>query len=229
MGKLVHIGCTQSTQLDARRLLKQGEIRLGDAVVADEQTAGRGRFGRSWISPCGGLYATIVAPSDPLISPKAGLAFTRVLNSAGMAAVLKWPNDLLIGRRKLGGILVEVFEGYSLVGIGLNLTSSPLETATHVSAHVSCPQRDELAGQLIRALMEDTTGKFDANAYRARCVTLGQYVRIENSGATLSIEGMATDIDPCGRLIVATSEGEKLVSSGECVHLRTRSTTMDRS
>ncbi len=229
MGKIVHLQRTQSTQHDARRLLERGEVGLGDAVIADEQTAGRGRFGRSWVSPRGGLYATIITPSDPLISLKAGLALSRVLNSAGVAAVLKWPNDVLVGSRKLAGILVEAIDECCLVGVGINVASSPIEAATHMAAHGLDVQRDALAKQLIRELMIEASGELDLDAYRSCCLTLGQVVRIENAGARLPIEGIATDIDSCGRLVVATREGHEVISSGECVHLRTQSATMDRS
>ncbi|MCK5828204.1 biotin--[acetyl-CoA-carboxylase] ligase, partial [Candidatus Bipolaricaulota bacterium] len=132
-GKIHTIGRTSSTQHIARRLIEQGLASMGDAVVADEQTTGQGRFGRSWISPRGGLYATIILPSGPLLSLKAGLALVRALRRAGVSAGLKWPNDVLVEDRKIAGVLVEAAEEHSLVGIGLNLISSPLDSSTCVS------------------------------------------------------------------------------------------------
>ena len=96
-----------STQDEARRLLGSGDARPGHVVVADEQRAGRGRFGRDWLSPTGGLYATFLLEGDPAIAVASGVAVAQALTRLGVDARLKWPNDVLVEGRKLGGILIE--------------------------------------------------------------------------------------------------------------------------
>jgi BirA family transcriptional regulator, biotin operon repressor / biotin---[acetyl-CoA-carboxylase] ligase len=217
---LHYITRTTSTQQEARRLIETGIARLGDVIVADEQTAGRGRFGRTWISPRGGLYATIILGSDPLLSLKAGLALVHVLRRAGVFAELKWPNDLLVGNLKIAGILIEAINEFSLVGIGLNLTSAPLDTATYVTQYVNDGDRDEWAQWIAKELVEMTEASFDMDAYRAVCATLGRHVRLEGVGDDPPVEGIALDVDDQGRLIVNTATGKRVISSGECLHLR---------
>ena len=219
-GTLHHITRTTSTQHEARRLIEEGFAGLGDAIVADEQTAGKGRFGRAWVSPSGGLYATVILASDPLLSLHAGLALVHVLRHAGVFAELKWPNDLLVEGLKIAGILVEAIGELSLVGIGLNLTSAPLDTATYVTRYSEDSDRDEWARRIASALVERTKASFDMDAYREACVTLGQRVRLENAGDSPSIEGIALDVDDLGRLIVMTASGKRAIASGECSHLR---------
>jgi len=219
-GTLHHITRTTSTQDEARRLIEKGLAGVGDAVVADEQTTGRGRFGRTWISPREGLYATIILPSDPLLSLKAGLTLVRVLRRAGVVAGLKWPNDVLVEDRKIAGVLIETTGNLSLVGIGLNLTAAPLDTATYVARYVKSIDRDEWVQEIVRELVVLSEAPCDLEAYRASCLTLGQRVRLEGVGADSPIEGIASDVDGHGRLVVMTTSGEKTVSSGECLHLR---------
>ena len=214
-----HIDRTTSTQQEARRLIAEGKAEYGDIVVANEQTAGRGRFGRTWISPSGGLYATVILPSDPLISLKAGLAIVRVLRSVGINAGLKWPNDVLVEGRKIAGVLIETDGDHSLVGIGLNLTLAPLDTATCVARYVELFDRDEWVQSIAGALIEISQETFDLDEYRGSCLTLGSSVRINGIGSDLPIEGIAVDVDESGRLHVRTRTGRRIVSSGECLHL----------
>ena len=195
--------------------------------MAEEQTAGRGRFGRSWISPSGGLYATVILPSDELMSLKAGLAVVRALRSRGINAGLKWPNDVLVEGGKIAGVLIETTGELSLVGIGLNLTLAPLDTATCVAHHVELVDRDEWAREIASQLIEMSQGSFDLDEYRGACLTLGNCVRIDGFANDLSGEGIAIDVDKSGRLLVKTRTGTRAVSSGECLHLRPSNPAVD--
>ena len=215
-----HIERTTSTQQEARRLIAEGKAEYGDIVVANEQTAGCGRFGRTWISPNGGLYATIILSPDPLVPLKAGLAVVRVLQSVGISAGLKWPNDVLVEDRKIAGVLIETDGGHSLVGIGLNLASPPLDTATCVARYVDLPDRDEWVQSIANTLIEMPQGAFDLDEYRGACLTLGSSVRIDGAGNDSPIEGVAVEVDEEGRLHVNTKTGRRIISSGECLHLR---------
>ena len=215
-----HIEHTTSTQLEARKLIAQGGAKTGDIVLANEQSAGRGRFGRSWISPKGGMYATFIVRPDPLLSLKAGLAVVRVLRAVGIDAGLKWPNDVIVEDLKIAGVLIETDGDCSLAGIGLNLASAPQETATCVTHHADVPDRDEWVRAIAEELIEMSSGGFNLTEYRRACLTLGRPVRIEGIRDDPSVEGIAEDVDDSGRLIVQTRAERKTVSSGECLHLR---------
>ena len=215
-----HVERAASTQLEARKLIAEGKAKTGDIVLANEQTAGRGRFGRTWISPNGGLYATAILPDIPLLSLKAGLAVVRVLRSVDLDAGLKWPNDVIVEDLKIAGVLVETDGDSSLVGIGLNLTSAPLDTATCVARYMDERNRDEWARAIAGALFEMSSGNSVLDEYRSVCLTLGSPVRIAGFGENPPIEGIAVDVDDKGRLVVQTNNGKRAVSSGECLHLR---------
>ena len=207
-----------STQDVTRRLVQAGEAKPGCVVVADEQTEGRGRFGRTWLSPVGGLYATYVVDPHSLISLRAGMAATRALAAYRVQADLKWPNDVLIADRKLAGILIETVADAALVGIGLNVTGAPLETAICLR-EVGCGAR---RGELMVAIGEELgsvrpDGEI-LDAYRERLSTLGRTVRVSMEDGTV-IEGTAVDIDEAGRLLVETPYGCRPIASGECMHL----------
>ena len=115
--RIVRLASVTSTQEVAR------DLPIGSVVVADHQTAGRGRLDRRWDAPSGSaLLASFVLEPHPLLSLAAGVAAAE---ACGPDVRLKWPNDLMLRGRKLGGILVEVSGGKAVVGIGINLTSAP--------------------------------------------------------------------------------------------------------
>lgn len=208
-----------STQDEARRLVESGKGKRGHVVVADEQTEGRGRFGRAWLSPAGGLYATFIVARDPAIQLLSGVAVLRALARFGVDARLKWPNDLVIDGRKLAGILIEIVGDVALIGIGVNLREAPLETATSVRAVGGTARR----GELIVAIWEEM-GDAEASVdvltpYREHLTTLGRAVRVTLEGGE-TIEGTAVNVDVEGRLLVETGSGVRTISSGECTHLR---------
>jgi len=209
-----------STQDEARRLVEAGEAGPAHVVVADVQTEGRGRFGRSWLSPAGGLYATYVVRRHPVLSLLSGLAAVRALDRFGIDAGLKWPNDVLVGDKKLAGILVETAGDVALVGIGINLREAPLETATSL-ADVGAPAR---RGELVVAIGEELEAARSADdtvtAYRSRSSTVDRSVRVTMEDGT-TIEGAAVDVDAEGRIVVKTKQGTRAIASGECTHLRT--------
>jgi BirA family biotin operon repressor/biotin-[acetyl-CoA-carboxylase] ligase len=219
MSAVVHrYPSVSSTQDTARGLVEAGEAGPGHVIVADEQTEGRGRFGRTWLSPAGGLYATYVVGLHPLLSLAVGLAVARALVRHGVEAELKWPNDVLIGDRKLAGILIEAVGDVALAGIGLNLTEAPLDMAVSLQ-EVGCAAR---RGELIVSIGEEieafrVTGEI-VEDYRERLATLGRTVQVSMADGT-AIEGTAVDIDGDGRLLVETASGLQPIASGECIHL----------
>ena len=184
------------------------ELPLGSIVVADEQTAGRGRLDRRWEAPRGtGLHATFVVAPHPLTSLAAGVA---AADACGRSIRLKWPNDLLLDGKKVGGILVEGGAGRHFVGIGVNLTWAP-PGAAQLGV-----DRDELLDRLAAALPAALAEPLDAllDRWRALAATLGRRVRVELPGG--SFEGVAEDIAADGALIV----GGRHVHAGDVVHLR---------
>ena len=183
---------------------------IGSIVVADHQTAGRGRLDRRWEAPPGGaLLATFVVEPSPLASLAAGVAAAEV---CGPDVRLKWPNDLLLDGRKLAGILVEVRGGRALVGIGLNLTWAP-EGGAKLGSRDPLRLAEELAEALRRWLRAPAPELLAR--WRELADTLGREVRVEIGRETFS--GRAEDIAEDGSLVVAG----RRVSAGEVTHLRT--------
>lgn len=199
------LGSVSSTQ-DAAR-----DLPVGSVVVAEEQTAGRGRLGRRWEAPPGSaLLATFVVAPHPLTSLAAGVAAAE---ACGGAVRLKWPNDLLLEGRKLGGILVESRPDRHLVGIGINLTWAPPG-----ASHLAGADREGLLARLSEALaarLADSPGTI-VESWRELADTLGRRVRVVLPAA--SYEGLAEDIGPDGALIV---DGRS-VHAGDVVHLDMR-------
>ena len=199
---LYRLGSVESTQNAAAALP------IGSVVVADHQTAGRGRHGRSWEAPPGsGLFATFVLPPGPFVVFAAGVAAAE---ACGPAVQLKWPNDLILGDRKLGGVLAEVRGQKALVGIGINLSWAP------EGAAMLGQERDSLLDRLLPAVERWAASGPEAVIARWRELswTLGQQVRVELGGEV--VEGVAEDIAPDGALIVA---GRRVVA-GDVVRVR---------
>jgi BirA family biotin operon repressor/biotin-[acetyl-CoA-carboxylase] ligase len=210
-----------STQDEARALLAAHRADVGHAIVAERQTAGRGRFGRTWVSPAGGLYATFILEAVPIPSVRIGLAVVDALRRFGLAATLEWPNDVVVGGKKLAGMLVETTGGRLLIGVGVNLTETPVPAATAASAHGVSIGRDALLFEIWEGLQRRRSIPEAIDAYRAACGTLGRSVRVLLEGVRGAVEGVAEDVDETGRLIVSTPGGRRSVSSGECLHLGT--------
>ena len=184
------------------------ELPVGSVAVADEQTAGRGRLDRRWETRAGaGLHATFVVAPHPLTSLAAGVAAAQ---ACGPEVRLKWPNDLLLGGRKVGGILVEARPDRHLVGIGVNLAWAPAG-----AARLDGVDRDALLLRLLKSLPERLADEPAAllDLWRTLADTLGRRVRVELPGD--SWEGVAQDIAPDGALIV---DGRP-VHAGDVVHL----------
>jgi len=200
--EIVRLRSVASTQEVARPLP------IGSIVVADHQTAGRGRLDRTWTAPAGSaLLASFVLAPNPLMSLAAGVAAAE---ACGDAVLLKWPNDLMLDGRKLGGILVEMTGAKAVVGIGINLTSAP-EGAARIDR-----DRDELLDAIAARLRRwsQAAAPDVVQRWRELSETIGRRVRVELPGRV--IEGTATDIAEDGSLIVA---GER-ISAGDVIHLR---------
>jgi BirA family biotin operon repressor/biotin-[acetyl-CoA-carboxylase] ligase len=184
----VRVESVTSTQDIARPLP------IGSVVVAEHQTAGRGRLDRRWESPPGtALLVSFVLPPNPILSLAAGVAAAE---ACGSNVRLKWPNDLLLHGAKVGGILVEATAGKAICGIGINLTWAP-EGAAALNQ-----DRDQLLDRLRVELERWSSAKPDAvlTRWRELSDTLGRRVRVEMAGQV--VEGTAQDIGRDGELIV---------------------------
>lgn len=235
---------TGSTNADLARRARQDGI-AGSVLVTDYQHAGRGRLGRSWSAPPGSSVAMSVVLRPAGISSTrwtwlpllAGLAVVEALRRAADApAVLKWPNDVLVGEKKICGILAERVDTphgpACVIGIGLNVHLSeaqlPVPTATSLELFRPgrVPQRTTLIVTILRALellvssweTSDDDEAF-ASSYIDRCDTIGRRVRVILS-SDKEVEGTAEAIDPAGRLVVRTATGTQTFGAGDVVHLR---------
>ncbi|RYP83396.1 biotin--[acetyl-CoA-carboxylase] ligase [Nocardioides guangzhouensis] len=216
----------------------------GTVVVAEHQTAGRGRLDRTWETPPRAaltfsvlLRPNLPASAWPWIPLLTGYAVQAALADRLPAIALKWPNDVLVEERKLGGILVERIETptgpAAVVGIGINVSQSldelPVALATSLALELpQAPDRTEVLAQLLGSidgllpLLEDTIAL--RAAYADACSTLGREVEVELPGG-VQVRGTAMDVDGEGRLVVAGPAGETVVGAGDVVHVRPDSLT----
>jgi BirA family transcriptional regulator, biotin operon repressor / biotin---[acetyl-CoA-carboxylase] ligase len=214
-------------------------------LVAEEQTSGRGRLERSWTSPprAGLLFSVAVRPSVPLVHwgwlpLLCGVATVEAVRDvAGVDAVLKWPNDVLVGGAKLAGILVQSVDELAVIGVGLNVSLTrdelPVPTATslQLAGATGTLDRSALLGGLLarlghwldrwHAVGGDAAVSGLADAYRACCATLGADVRV-SLGDGRTLEGRAVDIDDTGRIVIEAADGRQAVGAGDVEHLRPR-------
>jgi BirA family biotin operon repressor/biotin-[acetyl-CoA-carboxylase] ligase len=200
--QVIRLASTPSTQDIAR------ELPVGSCVVTDYQSGGRGRLGRRWEAPAGtGLFASFVLPGRTLALFAAGVATAE---ACGPEVRLKWPNDLLLGSAKLGGLLAERHQDRCIVGIGINLHWCP-PGAARIEM-----DRDELLTRLGERLERwvEASDEEVLSAWRLRADTLGRRVRVQFT--TETFEGVAEDIATDGALVV---NGRPL-GTGDVIHLR---------
>ncbi len=220
------VGSVGSTNAVVAERARAGE-RAGLVVVAEQQTAGRGRLDRQWTSPprAGLTLSALVRPDGPAadqswLSLLTGLAVARAVREhAGVATALKWPNDVLVGGRKLCGVLAEVAApGAVVLGLGLNVSTRADELpegATSVAlAGGTTTDRDTLLRAVLRELTRVLSEPAARDDYRQACSTVGQEVRVELPGRV--VRGRAEAVDASGCLVVDGTP----YSAGDVVHLR---------
>lgn len=233
---------TGSTNADVVQAAASG-LPEGLVVVAEHQSAGRGRVGRAWEAPprSGLTFSVLLRPPAetrpqwgwlPLLT---GLAVAAAAERIGaIEARLKWPNDVLVGERKLAGILAEVSGDAVVVGVGLNVSlredELPVPNATSLALEGALVvDRDPVLRAVLRELAR-TYGEWRAAgadatragllaAYRGMCATLGRDVTVHlPDGATRS--GRAVAVDETGQLVLDTPDGRVTLAAGDVVHVR---------
>jgi len=229
-GRPYHYHGTLTSTQDALRSLAEAGAPEGTVVLAERQTAGRGRRGRRWESPGGGLYFSLLLrpalPLDrlPLLPLAAGVGLVRAVGVGG----LKWPNDLLAfvdgSFKKLGGVLLEAEVlgeeiHYALLGVGLNVAEEGLpEEGAGLLRFFPGVRRDELLVRVLFALEHALAELADPEAfvrtYKLHSLTLFRPVYARWVGEPIA--GVAVDVEPTGALVVRTQRGRrKRVTAGE--------------
>ncbi|HLJ58317.1 MAG TPA: biotin--[acetyl-CoA-carboxylase] ligase [bacterium] len=225
-----------STNDVAMRLADLGEPE-GVVIVAEEQTAGRGRLGRAWASPRGGVWLSVIlrpglaVSQVPLVGLATAVAAARAIGeSTGLAARVKWPNDVLVRGAKVVGILSETGSGAAWVVLGVGINANvprvllPKETGYPVTSLAECSGGPVDRVGLVRTLLCEIEKAYDAlqdegagpvlTAWRELSETIGRVVRVH--GATREFEGLATDVDADGALLVRLPDGRvERVVAGE--------------
>ena len=231
--QLVWYEIINSTNTQAKHLAKEGAPH-GTVLIADSQSAGRGRMGRQFDSQKGvGIYLSVIlrpqSPPDRLmhLTCAAGVAMCDAVEKVtGIRPGIKWINDLVLDNRKLGGILTELsvdtatgLTEYAVIGIGINCNRQVFPPELQ-SIATSLPHVDRavLAGAMIDTLydMDRQLDRKEAvmGRYRKDCVTLGKAVTVHRADGVL--QGQAMDLDADGGLIVSLAEGGTItVSAGE--------------
>lgn len=240
--RVVYFEEATSTQDIARSLANTG-VEEGTIVIAEKQSCGRGRLGRDWISPPGGLWFTVILrppippPKITLLSLLTGCAVALgIMDITGLNPRLKWPNDVLLDEKKTAGILVEaVIETdlikYAFVGIGVNVNNEIPREIADIATSVS----QELGRRVSRvALMRAILKRLDElytklvygyvdhiiKVWKSLSSTLGKRVVVYLSEKD-KVEGLAIDVDSEGLLIVKTDEGKLVkIYFGDIIHLR---------
>jgi BirA family biotin operon repressor/biotin-[acetyl-CoA-carboxylase] ligase len=235
--RVEHLAATGSTNAVAAERAEPGLV-----VVTDHQTAGRGRLDRGWETPAGAAltFSAVVDPGVPdarwpWLPLLTGLAVAEAVRRAtGIGATLKWPNDVLVGDRKLAGILVERVgpsdRPVAVIGVGVNVhqTELPVEGATSLALEGSAVDRADLLEAVLERLAAELAdwrsaggepGRLHA-AYLRACSTVGREVSVQLPGDR-TVTGLAETVDPVGRLVVREPGGERVaVGAGDVVHVR---------
>lgn len=250
--EVIFFDTTDSTNIQASMLGEKG-AENGTLVLADTQTKGKGRLQRAWFSPnYSNLYFSILL--RPPIPPKlsgwislaCGVALAKVIRShTGLSARIKWPNDILVNGKKLGGILIESHvQGdaikHLILGIGINVNTSrfPKEIsnlATSLKKELGHSiQREPLLVALLKGLEDQLESFYQigskelSNEWKQFSDSIGKQVSVTFADRVIS--GLATDLDTHGELLLEMSDGTVTsVISGDIVHLRNKQSPAKQS
>ena len=243
IGKNLYIYNEVSSTNTIAQFLSQNGIGNGSVVVAEKQTAGRGRSGKSWESPLGGVWLSVILTPDvdyskiPLITLATGVAVAKALERIGVEnPEIKWPNDIMINGKKVCGILTEGVTNFNsiknvIIGVGIDANLSiedfPKELqakTTSLEIELERKINENLLIKIFLEELEQTIELFNSEAYeeilrewRKRSYTIGKIVEVKKPHKK-PYDGYAIGISKEGALIVEKSDGslEKVIS-GECI------------
>lgn len=246
LGRTIHyLDSVGSTNAHAHRLAQEGAYH-GEVVVAEQQTEGRGRRGRSWESPPGlNLYFSVILRPElppqraPELTLLTAVAVAETLREAGVQGAIKWPNDLQVDGRKVGGILTELSADpdavhFVIVGVGVNLNARHADFPPELR-EVATSVAEARGGLVPRALfaaalwtnLEQWLDHHQANgfapvreAWKELSSTLGSDVLVKTERREFT--GIAEDIDESGALLIRTVNGLERVVAGDVEQLRAR-------
>ena len=226
-----HVAETGSTNADLIEAVIAGTATNRTVLAADHQTAGRGRLDRRWDAPPGAnlLVSIVVSPIPSLpveVTHRIGLAAVAAVRrfvdpAIGAAVGLKWPNDVLLGDRKLAGILAQRVPGCDavVVGMGLNVGWAPEGAAALGSSTVEAIAPARLLGAVLEEV--DSLPDDIADSYQSELVTVGRSVRVELPSGDGALLGRAIEVDGRGRLVVLDAAGVRHeLDVGDVVHVR---------
>ncbi|MBQ9945033.1 MAG: biotin--[Clostridia bacterium] len=240
--RLVSLNATESTNAVLKEMIKSSEEPVFAAVLADFQTKGRGRLGRDFYSPRGGLYFSVSYPllgsekNIPFLTLLAGLAVSEAISElTGTATEIKWPNDIYLNQKKLGGILCELVSAGSLTvvaGIGINLSTEKkdipeelLDKMTSFAAEgIAVPDKTALFSRITQKLdeyiyeKEELFGvsKKSLDNVRRLSYSIGKNIKYKTQNGV--IEGKVCDITENGAVRAILTDGtEKEIFFGEII------------
>ncbi|MFP3984929.1 MAG: biotin--[acetyl-CoA-carboxylase] ligase [Candidatus Bathyarchaeia archaeon] len=229
--KICHYKTVSSTNHLAKEIAKKSNEEK-TVILAENQTSGKGRLGRHWVSPKGGIWLSIIL--RPKISPREALKLTFIASSAvaktiqntfGLEAQVKWPNDVFVNRKKISGILTEATTQESLVefvvlGVGINanvnLNSFPNDLRRTVTSLKHELGREVKKRPLIKTLLQNFEHNYKRlqrgmwhtllQEWKSMAMFLGEQVEIASFGENFA--GKALDVDQDGALIIRLDNGE---------------------
>jgi BirA family transcriptional regulator, biotin operon repressor / biotin---[acetyl-CoA-carboxylase] ligase len=243
--KMRYLETTPSTNTVGRQMVTEGnaEKMHGTVIIAEQQSGGVGRMGRPWVSPSGGIWITIVlkphVPIDHIfmITMAGSIAVARAIRKEfDLGALIKWPNDIFIGNKKVGGLLLELSAEadtvhYCLLGIGIdvnvpldNFTPELQKVITSISAETG--READRPAFLARILKEFEShyqliesGEYDTIVQEWKSMSCTLENRVQIRTLKNSFEGDAIDIDEYGALIIRKDNGKiERVIAGDCCH-----------
>ncbi len=219
-----------STQEEAKRLIKANKASNDQVITCITQTAGKGRQGREWISDEGNLFFSLLADSKNFILPQHSAIITPLVISNALQAIptqIKWPNDIIIEGKKLCGILIEKISNYIIIGVGVNNNSRPEfldkeRKATCLAEYVSIDNNNLLKDILsaYKAIMVEykTSGLENLRTeYLKRLYKYNQNIELDYLGKKVS--GTIIDVNNEGELILETLSGTEIFKTGEIFEL----------
>jgi len=201
----------KSTNETAREILEENAI-----IIADEQTAGKGRMGKSFFSPEGGIYMSVILKLDfsdsVYLSAAAAVSVCRAIkNLTGLSPKIKWINDIYLDEKKVGGILIEGVSSYVVVGIGLNLKPQEFPADINAASLEVDIERELLIDEIISQLFSVSKEKNFIEEYKKLSDILGEKIIVYDKNEEYT--AYVTDISDIGELIIQKGDRSQILNS----------------